>query len=372
MKKCSTDVLKVRNTISDNIRDVVNIVTTQPDIIPVGTFKYEIFKYPGDIDIFEDIETCCDYSVAKLKVAMKIQEIIQKIKNSNVLFSDFKAGYDLRYKLYVGNIGTEITDYNYRIVHRDVNALFHANLLTIDEYNKMIKLVKPHPTFDDIVELNELLREHWVLRWSEAELLQGYKTLRGNVRMYLDTAIGQGSIVKIDTISYVDGRFIEITNFFLITVLDKYGKKTVITEELKDYEESLLMDVYKYYETNTLKSVKRLWMYLAFKQQICDLNLFTDLFKSNISLVSQVIADVETAILLSDKTLNKEMLKKYDKNLLKQSLDTRLSIVKNICDVSKYDKVSLEKLQKCLRNYVNNETKKWLASKSIDLFSLIK
>ena len=44
----------------------------------------------------------------------------------------------------------------------------------------------------------------------------------------------------------------------------------------------------------------------------------------------------------------------------------------NYVDVSKYDKVSLEKLQKCLRNYVNNETKKWLASKSIDLFSLIK
>ncbi len=51
--------------------------------------------------------------------------------------------------------------------------------------------------------------------------------------------------------------FTEVTNFFLITLIDKYGNKIILSEELGDYEQSLLGDVYKYYPVNPYKAIKR-------------------------------------------------------------------------------------------------------------------
>lgn len=74
---CSLEVLRTREQLSEEIREVVRLVTFEPDIIPVGTFRYEVFKYPGDIDIFESFEECCSFSTAKLTAAHKIQSIIR-------------------------------------------------------------------------------------------------------------------------------------------------------------------------------------------------------------------------------------------------------------------------------------------------------
>ena len=84
----------------------------------------------------------------------------------------------------------------------------------------------------------------------------------------MDVAIAQGSIVKLDTIAFLSNnesetkRYIEVTNFFLITQHDKFGNTVFLSEELQDYEQSLLSDVYTYYSSNTLKSIKRLFIIL--------------------------------------------------------------------------------------------------------------
>lgn len=293
------------------------------------------------------------------------------------MYVEFKAGYDFRYKIYTGVMNHNVQDYNPDLIRRDVANLYHADLLTCEEWNHLNSLIKDNPVINDIIALNEVLRGYWVLRWTAEEILQGYKLLRGNYKMYLDVALSQGTIVKLDTISYVDGRFVEVTNFFLITLLDKMGTRSVLSEELKDYEQSLLMDIYKYYETSPLKSIKRLWMYLAFKRRICDLNLFTPLFSSEIALYSQILADLEVAIDLLSPDIFKRFTDVYGKEghtLLFNSLISRLESLKGICIDNTPHSITTELLlniYNCLKEIVNTRTYQWLHDNHIDIFDLL-
>ena len=168
----------------------------------------------------------------------------------------------------------------------------------------------------------------------------------------------------------------EVTNFFLITQKDKYGNTVVLSEELGDYEQSLLGDVYKYFYTNTLKSVKRLWMYLAFKDEICDISKFTPLFSSNIALYSQILADIEVGIFLLQSNLN------YDPKLLFDSLNSRLKLLNGLCvnealyhDVNSSDfnviANNLIVLKNCLQTKINTMTFQWLSENNINIFELL-
>lgn len=376
---CPLDVLETRQEISNEIRRVVNLVTAEPGIVPVGTFRYNIFKYPGDIDIFEELETCCEFSTAKLTAAQKIQSIVQNItSHDTVLFVEFKAGYDLRFKLYTGVVNDKIEDYNPELIRRDITNLYEAGLLSECEWNALIILVKDDPNVDDLIALNDALRAYWVVRWKEEEVLQGYKLLPGNYKLFLDVALAQGTIVKLDTIAYIDDRFVEVTNFFLVAILDKLGQRILISQELGEYEQSLILDVYKYYSINPLKSIKRLWMYLAFNKRICDISMFTDLFSSDIALYSQILSDIETAINILSSDLWSRFSTMYEPTVLYESLNTRLQLVHGLCSPAYYGSQpqeliveDLKRLQSCLREQINALTYEWLAARNINIFSLI-
>lgn len=380
MSQCTTDVLKIRTGLSDEIRQVVSLVTSEPNIVPVGTFRYEIFKYPGDIDIFEHLEACCEFSTSKLTAAEKIQNIVRKVMGDNkIIFNEFKAGYDLRFKIYTGSVNSHIEDYNPGLIRRDITNLYEANLLTCTEYSHLTSMIKDDPEVEQIIELNDELRKYWVIRWTEEDIIKGYKMLRGNYKLYLDVAISQGTIVKLDTIAYVEGRFVEVTNFFLISMLDKFGSQTIISQELKDYEQSLVLDVYKYYNSNPLKSIKRLWMYLAYNKKICDLYVFASLFKGDISLQSQILADVTTALLLLSPDLCPKFIEIYGSyDILFESLNKRVKQLSWLCEPKPYYANTHEvvedliRIQTCLREHINKLTHEWLETHNLNIFSFIQ
>lgn len=385
MYECETNILEKETELSDQEKHIIELVTYEMGVMPVGTFKYKVFKYPGDIDIFEGIETCCTFAIAKLTAARKIQNIIQNIINDgDAIFVDFKAGYDLRFKIYTGVVNNSIEDYQPELIRRDINNLYQARLITYEERQLLFSLVNDDPEIDDIVKLNDILRSYWILRWTVEELLQGYKVLRGDYKLYLDTAISQGSIVKLDVISYVDDRYIEVTNFFLISLLDKYGNRVILSEELGDYGQSLLLDVYKYYNSNPLKSIKRLWMYLAFKRQICELSIFAPLFSSDLALYSQIASDVDVAITLLSPNFrsylsNPDGINSY--KLLLDSLRRRLSLLNGLCvnnpqyypmptfNIDLFIK-NLIILKTCLQDEIKAMVYEWLESNDIDILAL--
>jgi len=102
-KTCNKSILDKR-TEADLSKDTIKAIRTMTfnmETLPVGTFKYKIFKYPSDIDIFENLESCCTYNVSRFNASNTIQSIILNIlENKDFIFTDFKAGYDTRFKIY--------------------------------------------------------------------------------------------------------------------------------------------------------------------------------------------------------------------------------------------------------------------------------
>lgn len=375
---CDRRILEKRTDrdLSNETLDAVRRMTYHMDTLPVGTFKYKTFKYPGDVDLFEKFELCCDFNTSRVEFSKIIVDITKNILSAdNIIFSEFKAGYDKRFNIYIGNIENgHIVDYDPELIMRDIKNLYEANLLYCEEYEYFKNLITQYPEMENFLELQEALRNFWVLRWNSDEILEGYKVLRGNYKKYLDEAVTEGSIIKMDSIAYVDQRFVEVTNFFLVTMQDRYGNVSYFSEELGNYGNSLLSDFYKYYGTNTLKAIKRLWMYLILKKDICDLSLFKELFSSDIAFYSQIVADIEVVIDLLKSSFQ------YDRDLLLYSINKRLKMVDSCYDPSFLDNMfymqdfdlikTFEDINDCLKNWINQETLNWLDYNNIDIFDL--
>lgn len=53
-------------------RKIIKTITIGDNINPVGSQKYKIHRYPGDIDIFEPIKVCCSLEEASVKIVKSI------------------------------------------------------------------------------------------------------------------------------------------------------------------------------------------------------------------------------------------------------------------------------------------------------------
>ena len=73
------------------------VYADKEDINPVGSQKFKVARYPGDIDIMEPIINCCSLEDIVVDVDKSIRKIANKIKNTpKVYLGDFKAGLDNR------------------------------------------------------------------------------------------------------------------------------------------------------------------------------------------------------------------------------------------------------------------------------------
>src|SRR3989338_4766508 len=100
-----------------------------------------------------------------------------------------------------------------------------------------------------------------------------------------------------DIIVPVDGRYVEVSNWFLLIQETINGENNYLSEELGDYINGLINDVVKYSsgsDKNTLKAIKRLWNILVQYNDIDNLNLIAPLFAGPVSLLYQIRSDIDT------------------------------------------------------------------------------
>ena len=87
------DLLELRDpdSLSTETRRVIDLITIQDNINPVGSYKFKIHKYPSDIDLFEKYKTCCDLKTATKDISTQLRKIAHGLKNApNIYFGDFR------------------------------------------------------------------------------------------------------------------------------------------------------------------------------------------------------------------------------------------------------------------------------------------
>lgn len=279
-----------------NAIDIITLDKEQPAKI-VGSFKYRVHRYPGDIDMLEFYEGCCTLAESKRDIVKKLKDIAIRIRqNKGVYLGDFKAGEDDRFKIDIGRVeGTKVLDYDSGEIITTMNELYKQKLLSKKEMTKMYELVKEEPSVQEWKDLHEAVRKLYTIRWSLKELENGKKKLAGNKTMFLSNAISQGTIVKIDIFTKINGRYTEVTNFFALSGRDVDGDLVPFTEEFPNYCESLKKEIHeRIQEGGYLKVAKRLWLLAVNKKQIDKLKKLYPLFSSPAAELRQMAAEAET------------------------------------------------------------------------------
>jgi hypothetical protein len=121
----------------------------------------------------------------------------------------------------------------------------------------------------------------------------------------LEDALGQKTLVKLDAWAKVNGRWLEVTNFFLINAVDASGNIIEqLTQEMPDYIKSMSKDV-KHYSSpehlKTLKALKRLWALSIFKKDLDLAYKMTPIFSSPGAALNQIAGDSEVLRLMLTK-----------------------------------------------------------------------
>jgi hypothetical protein len=312
-------------------KKILNMVTSGNDISPVGSLKYTVHRYPGDIDIYEEIISCCTLQEASNDIVKKIQDIAVKIMAEPLIFlSDFKAGVDKRYEIpELGKISPNntIVDYSPSKIKETCVQLKQNKLFTNKEFTAVIKLIKKKPTISEWHTLQEYMRSFYILRWDLFDLINGYIHVRSTVdkkneeiKIKLVDAIQDKAICKLDLWAPINGKYIEITNFLVFIYMDEDGQQHIINTNIDNYIESLIIDLKQYgkggYKYNALKYAKRLWSLANTLDDTNVLKSLFPLFSSGAAILYQISAEIEVLISILEEVEDKPLSDKQLKDIL--------------------------------------------------------
>ncbi len=308
--KVEYDILQYRNpnSYTKDTLNYIRLVTTKSDVNPVGSQRFKVHRYPGDIDIFEKIQECCTLEDSRKIIAEKIRTIAKNIKKTPFVYlGDFKAGIDDRFFIDIGSIkDNKVKGYDYDKILKSLKKQHKDELLSDSEYSERIQLLKEKPSIYEFEETESVLRKKWIIRWTLDELIKGRKVKDGQP-FYLYECLSHPTIVKIDVWAPVEGRYTELTNFFVLSYLDKNGKQHPINIELEDRLVSLKKDIVKYsnpLHRKSLKYAKRLWIYAQLLQDDELLKKLFPLFSSSAGILSQITSEIETLTMMLENLPN--------------------------------------------------------------------
>lgn len=183
------------------------------------------------------------------------------------------------------------------------------------------------------------------LHWTKDEILKGTKD-----NLTLVDACKIIEVIKIDIFAPFNKRYIEMSTFFILK--SNTGFVNINPNYFDKLKISLSEDIKNYKLIKPLKAVKRLWSLSQISNDTNTLVKLEKIINSNISLLSQINADVETIVLMVEKDIN------FDVNYMKETIDNFKYRTLHILDID-YNQNNfysmLDELLLLFSNYKNNK-----------------
>jgi len=237
----------------------------------------------------------------------------------------------------------------------------------IDDLKSNISKIKSSPIvfFSDFKAGNM----HWTVDEILNELKEG-KTLTECCKMK--------EIIKLDMIAPYNERYVEMSTFYILK--SNQGYVNIEKDYFDSLEKSLKDDINHYMNEKPLKAIKRAWSLAKIKKDVQTMDKLKDIMKSNLSLLSQINADIETIVLLVEHgsaydvqfVINQvEKFKESIASILDIKIDEKVIyvMVENIISILRCPQSSKEKLLDSLNvlhdyllQIINKETKDYIES----------
>lgn len=208
------------------------------------------------------------------------------------------------------------------IVHKNVNSeqlvkFFISNLKNL----LSIIITIPNVFFSDF--------KAGGIHWTVEQIME-----EKNNELNLYDACFIKDVIKLDIIGPYNERYLEMSTFFILKSVNEYIN--IESNYFESFKKSLVKDISHYQKSKPFKAVKRVWSLARISDDQNTLNNLKDIIKSNISLISQINADIETIILLVEHKSN------YDVDFILNELDGFREKLSTIIDIElDYEKINL-------------------------------
>jgi hypothetical protein len=200
------------------------------------------------------------------------------------------------------------------------------------------------------------------LRWDYNDIMKGE-----NGGVSFKEALKMKSIIKLDIIVYLNGRFIEISEVYNVYLDGKsnmnYSKEEMLKNITEDYKD-LVND------GNYFKALKRMYSIIELNDENDSrLNILIDYFNQPIGLLYRCKSDLETINIIL--TYNKFTLEQIKNSLqMIKEIVSSFPITNNINQISTLtnkEKIKKELIKqiKLIKDYVNMDAKRFLQTSQI-------
>lgn len=348
----------------------------------IGSASYKIQKYPADIDLYEQVITCCNKDDAIEYFYLGIKNIVNNIRlKSTHWMIEVKCGLDDRFDI-INNVTQQNLD---NFLRKSIN------ILSMKDYDDLKQLNTINSKLN-MEKINNILREYYIIRWSSDEILLGWK-VKQNKKFYLKDCIDTKSPINIEVIAIVDNKFTDLSNFYVVMFHDKITDtdyvvnfpQSYLTDGKKFVIEGLKQGINKVFFSiigeDIFKGVKRIYSLSRLTDDKKLFNNISPIISSDLAQLSQIKSEIATLNEILDFTTNlpwKIFFNQIDSlkwkiggnTMLTESeidslIDAIDSILSNKHDID-FIKRTLSEAKQFLLDIVNDETKKIL--KKIGLY----
>jgi hypothetical protein len=333
---------------SKDIINIINDLTLSSGQRPFlqGSGKLKL-NYPSDYDLAQKIKI-------NKSIKSNFQAVIRKLlKRKNVFIGDIKSGEIPELKV----VPADTTERNYNErrpeMIRKLNDFYKSGFIDKEELDESLKLLRPNLTDMDMAVIKHDIR-YEVIRWRPQDILAGHITYRKH-KVDFNTYLFGDNTTKIDVITWVNGvRYSECTMIYFF--LDEKGIPT--NSMASNFELTIKNEIpYLLYKGRYLKICKRMNNLEMISKNPDDdlLRKFYNLFNSDLSLLNQVIGDIDILMFLIDsvKIIPKERFE-YEIDQMKYRLGNMTdikylkqeSITVRLLDELEKDVVNIDKMEK--------------------------
>jgi hypothetical protein len=358
---------KQKITFSNAINKIFSLISFNGNYNISGSGNLRSILYPSDYDLIERVIKHETREKALNEIVKHFQNKFLMIKkNPKIFLIDFKCGLD---ELMYFDKFNDLKSY-----HIYLKKMYSEQLITKNEYLQMSKLTNP-------IDIKEATRKHYILRWTEDEIIKGYKIVSKNRKILLINCIMDNTVIKLDIIAHLAfSQFVDVSEIYIFKVNNQYN----FIHTQKQIFQNVKQDAIQYLkEKNAYKALKRIFSLNKFNSNNQVLVRLVELFNSNVGLVNKIKNDFEIYKMVLDHTSHISIDEiKYGVQNSKQMLgnvyqfginDIFFSEINSISKMNDKNKIihEMDKIIDKLKLIVQKYTIIWL-KKNQDILNILK
>jgi hypothetical protein len=334
--------IKPMESYPEEVLRELKIISLKPkeSVIPFGSYIYRMQPFAGDIDGIQHV----NYINKNTTIRTFIRTLKKLLRNldKNNIYSEFKAGLNYNYVIDIGKLENGIFTPEKDLLNI-LKFKHQEGLFNNEEYFSMIKAISLiKDTHDTNIHsmvytyIFDLIRNKKILRWSKKELLNSYKIV-DNVPYSLADALKDETIVKIDLISLINNKFVEVTNILFLgyPTISSSGQLEIVPVNISEenlHSRGLSADIEKFYYSNKFyspfKSCKRIYAEMRQLGNFTGLDRLAPIIRGETSLLYQIKSQIDTFLIILKKIHSQYYLKLINNQL--QEIKGRLNYVLGI------------------------------------------